>query len=614
MATPQNDYYEYVNGQWCRETPIPADQARWGSFNVLAEENKILQRKLCESDTGLIGKLYKNALTPPTTVSDTVSRLFNEVRENVIDVPSYLRMAGKLFTCGVGSLFHMCKSPDDKEPGTNVPQIFQSGLGLPDMSYYTDRKDLHEPYKTFLTKLCSLYGETIDSSAVFDFEASKALLHLTRVECRDPNATYNRMDATEVHAYLPEYFEALALPPMTYYIVQNPKLLVGLRKVLESMEVKTLREHLIICIALNFASLGPDTIANERFDFYGRLLNGQKERQARWKEALATVRQYLRDELGKLYVATYYPPEASAKCRSMIQDLIVALEQTIKESPWMAEATRAQALDKLARFGVKVGAPDEVVGVEGLWTGLDVAVTDLSTLALEWAKWDWREQECAKFYTPVNRRLWEMGAFEVNAYFHPTMNEIVFPAGILQRPFFGFDTYEENLGAIGVVIGHEMTHGYDDSGSEYNQFGELKQWWSDEDRAEFTERARTVEEHYGSLLFMGKPVNGKLTLGENIADIGGLKLALHALQSHYAGKSTDEMRPIYDRFFRAYATLWRMNITESCAHQMLVTDPHSPGFWRVNAALAHIPEFVETYGVMEGHGMYLAPEKRMSIW
>lgn len=613
-TAPNEDFYNYVNGKWCKETPIPDDQARWGSFNVLSEQNKQLQRNLCETDTGLVGQLYKNAMRTPTTVSPFLETLFARIRTTVVDVSTYQQMAATLFTMGVTSLFHVCKSPDDKNPDLNVPQLFQAGLGLPDMAHYTTRPELHAPYRAFLDELLALYGEIANTTAVFEFERAKAALHLTRTECRDPIATYNNMAAATVHAAFPDYFAALGLPTMDYYVVQNRKLLTDLPELLACTDPATLRDHLIVRTALAFATKGPDSIANAYFAFYGKLLNGQKERPARWKEALGTVKSLLRDELGRVYVAAHYPPAASETCRAMVADLISALGATLKECEWMSETTRQQALEKLGRFGVKVGSPEAVADISELWSGLDVATADSVVLAVEWSRWDWRTQECAKFYTPVDRRLWEMGAFEVNAYFHPTMNEIVFPAGILQQPFFGFDTYEENIGAIGVVIGHEMTHGYDDSGSQYNQFGELKEWWSATDRTEYEKRAAAVRDHYGSLEFMGKPVNGALTLGENIADIGGLKLALRALQSHYSGFSTAEMKPIYERFFAAYATMWRMNITESCAHELLVTDPHSPGLWRVNAALAHIPEFVEVYGVQPGDGMYLAPEKRMAIW
>lgn len=611
----RNDYYEYVNGEWCRKTAIPGDQFRWGTFNILAEENRELQRKLCEKDSGLVGQLYRVALKQPTRISSKLLELFCRINENVVDVKTYLSTVGMLCTYGVSSLFHICKLPDDKNPSLNVPQIFQSGLGLPDMSYYSERTDLHEPYKQFLYKLCQLYGQTVDVSAIFEFETANAKLHLTCTECRDPVKTYNRIEASEIHGLLPEYFNELHLPKdMQYYVVQNPELLTKLRSLLSTTSVKTLREYLIVRVALQFANYGPDDIVNERFQFYGNLLNGQKERQPRWKEALGVVRTYLCDELGKLYTDTYYSEESSTKCKSMISDLVVALEDALKESDWMTNETRLQALDKLRRFDVKVGSPDEMKSIKGLWKDLNLLDTDMVTLSLEWAKWYWRTQECAKFYTPVNRKLWEMGAFEVNAYYHPSMNEIIFPAGILQLPFFGFDTYEENIGAIGVIIGHEMTHGYDDSGSQYNQFGELKEWWNTEDRKEFEKRSKIIEEHYSSLTFMGKPVNGALTLGENIADIGGVKLALRALKKHYVDKTAEEMSVIYDRFFRAFATIWRNNISEGCAHQFLATDPHSPQYWRVNAVLCHIPEFLETYGVVEGDAMYLAPEKRMNIW
>uniref|UniRef100_A0A7S0ZB42 Peptidase M13 C-terminal domain-containing protein n=1 Tax=Timspurckia oligopyrenoides TaxID=708627 RepID=A0A7S0ZB42_9RHOD len=347
------------------------------------------------------------------------------------------------------------------------------------------------------------------------------------------------------------------------------------------------------------------------FGFHGKILNGQKTLDEQWKRALAKVESMIGDELGKLYVAKHFPLEKQKTCFEMIDNLKCALRDTLTELPWMSDSTKVQAHEKFERFGVKIGVPEEWHEIDGLWKDGIGPETSLTDLSIEYAQWDWETQEVAKFYTPPERKKWSMTPQTVNAYYSPRLNEIVFPAGILQMPFFGYDTFEENIGAIGVVIGHEMTHGFDDEGRKYNAYGELKDWWTAEDGAEFMERARAVEEHYAQQEYFGKKVNGKLTLGENIADIGGIKLALRALRKHYNGNVSKET---YERFFRAYALIWRMMIREEMAMKLLTIDPHSPSKFRINSALAHIEEFIETFDVKPNDGMYLSPERRMKIW
>lgn len=608
-SVARDDYDEYVNGEWKNSNSIPDDQVRWGSFSILSEDNRRRLREICETDTGLVGQLYAKAMSVPTSISPAALELLTLARG--IESPSdYLRLSGKLLTQAIPVCLHMCKSSDDKEPSKQPPHIMQAGLGLPDMSYYTPvRPELHEPYRAYISDICKLYGHEVDPVAVFDLESRLAKLHLTRVECRDSQLTYNRREWNEVHPLLPEFFDALGLPEMKHAIVQNPRLLENLNQTINDSPISALRDHLVFKIASSLAGRQTQEFVDRNFAFYGKLLNGQQKMDDLWKRALATVTFYLGDELGKLYVAKHFTEAQRAVCLDMIDKLIVALRTTLSELDWMSAETKAVAQQKIDMFEVKIGHPTKYHSIEGLWSaGLP---SDLTQTYLQWAQWDWTTQECALFYSDVDRELWHMRPQEVNAYYHPNMNEIVFPAGILQLPFFGYDTVEENLGAIGTVIGHEMTHGYDDEGRKYNPRGELQEWWSEADSAEFDKRAKVVEEHFSSLSFMGKPVNGKLTLGENIADIGGLKLALRALRLHYGG-DVDGMT--YDKFFRAYAAIEKMLSREEFAHRALVTDPHAPAKLRINAALAHVPEFYLTYDIREGDGMYLPPAQRMTIW
>lgn len=598
------NYFEHINGQWIAENPIPDDQVRWGSFMILRNENLERVKHLCESSDSHISKLYTTYNFLPMTISPYITDLLKQV-DSITNVSDCFELLGKLCKSQIFPFFIIDSLQDAKEPEMVVPGIFQSGLGLPDMSYYSERVDTHDKYKSYITDLMKLYGLTIDANTLFNFESRIATLHFTRTEQRDADLRYNKMQYKQLYELIPEIYDELGID-MQYVIVQNVKLLTNLRELLTTTPIEIVKDYMKFDIANTFSSHASVETDALHFEFYDKYLNGRKVQEPRWKRAVQFIQGAMQDDMSKLYEAVYFPKEKSAVCKEMIDDIRDTLADMLKNSVWMSEETKAVAAEKLARFNVKIGAPEVPEPCCSEFEDTTDFIVHLNTLK----NWNWRKT-CAEFYKPVNKNRWEMCAATVNAYFHPTLNEIVFPAGILQKPFFGFDTYEENIGAIGVVIGHEMTHGYDDEGSKYNQFGELKEWWSDADCAEFSSRAKVVEEHYSSKTFRGKPVNGKLTLGENIADIGGLKIALRALKTHYGNFITPD---IYKRFFTAYATVWRQNITDECAHQFLVTDPHSPTELRVNCALAHIPEFYTTYNVKEGDGMYLAPEKRMSIW
>ena len=615
---PGDDFNQYVNGEWLSKNSIPDDQNRWGSFMILREDNFMRCRDILEDPANkdtLVARLYRRAMATQEKLADSLVERLKHIQDHVKDGETFQTVAGELLQQGISSFCHVCKSEDAKNPNLRVPHIMQAGLGLPDMSYYTEREDLHEDYKQYIVKITKIFGYDVDAQAILDLEKKIAAMHMTRTDRRDPDKVYNKKDySSEVAPLLPQYFTALNLPhtKMSYVIVENPTLLDFLKDFLPTVAGTTLRDYLTFQVANKFASISTEEAIEAHFDFNGKKLNGNKVIDPRWKRAVNQVEKYIGDELGKLYVAKHFPMEKQKECLNMVDDLKDSLGETLKSSTWMSEETKKQALEKLNKFGVKIGVPEEWHSIDGLWpqqlTDESVALPDA---ALEWYKWDWEHEEVAKFYTPPERKLWHMTPQTVNAYYHPEMNEIVFPAGILQEPFFGLGSYEANVGAIGVVIGHEMTHGFDDQGRKYNSAGELKDWWTEADGSEFDARAKVVEEHYGSQLVLGKPVNGKLTLGENIADIGGLKLALRAARKHYGKDLTVEQ---YKRFFEAYALIWRMLIRDELALKFLTIDPHSPCHLRINAALAHIDEFYATFDVKEGNGMFLPKEKRMNIW
>ena len=626
---PADDFNLYVNGEWESQTKIPDDQTRWGSFMILREDNLKRLREILESDEMKgtpIQVLYVMASQPAATVPAGAAAALASVATGVTDAASYWRALATTMLSGQGrSVFlHICKSEDAKNPELRVPHVTQAPLGLPDKSYYTDRPELHPDYKAYIKEITALFGyDDVDADAVFELEKAVAEVFLTPTERRDPEKVYNKREWAEVAAALPDFVAALPhvdAAKMSYAVVENPALLAFLPQKVASTPAKTLRDHLVFMLADGLATRATEATLAAHFKFRGAKLQGQKEMDPAWKRGLAAVERYLGDELGKVYVARHFPAEKRTRCQAMVDDLKAALKETLENLEWMGPETKAQALEKLHRFGVKIGVPEEWHSVDGLWGGPEpgkmaatLAAGDMATAHAAWVAWDWAEQEVKKFYTPPERKLWHMTPQTVNAYYHPEMNEIVFPAGILQPPFFHGDKgYEVDVGAIGVVIGHEMTHGFDDQGRKYNAKGEMQDWWSEADSEEFKKRAKVVRDHYAAQKVLGLPVNGDLTLGENIADIGGLKLALKAACRHFGTATLTQAQR--ESFFTAYALIWRMLIRDEMAKKFLAIDPHSPTHLRINAALGHIPEWYETYAVTPEHKLFLTEEERMKIW
>ena len=605
-----NDFDEFVNSDWKTSHTIPDDRSRWGTFDIMQDQNLKRQKQLLESNPEtLVGKFYKLLMNTPTHISSKLTKLLLTLSA-VNSVDSYQRQAANLLTVGVSPLLHIYKGSDPKNPDLYVPNLVPTGIFLPDRDYYTDKPEIQEPAENYMIQLFTAYGYTLESTqanSLFLFERELARLHYTRAQRRDPDLRYNPRTYDQLVELLPEFFSNLGSCGLKTVIVSNTQYLEKLGQLLQATPPETLKNHLLFHVMNRYYNTGPDTLYQIGFNFHGKVLDGQQQPKPRWKRAISVVNSRVGDELGKLYAAKYFNADQQARCSELISFLTRAYGEIITEQSWMSPETKTAALDKLKKIGTsKVGIPSKWHSVEGLW---EEGFTDIFSAMYSWGEWDWKYQEVDKFYTAVDRDLWEMTPQTINAYYHPLMNEIVFPAGILQPPFFG-ESEISNFGAIGVVIGHEMTHGFDDQGSKYTADGKLEEWWSPTDREKFSALTKVVADYYSGLKVFDHSVNGQLTLGENIADIGGLKIALRGLRMKY-GELTDQQ---LDEFFRSYAQVWKILIRKQFALKLLTVDPHSPCKVRINGALAHIPEFQRLYKITSTDRLYLHSDQQMKIW
>jgi putative endopeptidase len=647
---PQDDFYTYANGGWVKRNPIPPDYARWGSFNELTEKNNDALHQIAEKaataapkeaskpkvekaasvDLQKVGDFYASGMDEKKIDAAQVKPLEDEFKrvDAMKDRADLVKEIGHLHSFGVGALFGFTSGQDDKNSTMVIAQAFQGGLGLPDRDYYTKEdeasKKLRDQYVAHVTKMFTLLGDSAETAAahakaVMQIETSLAKPARTRVELRDPQKNYNKMTQTDVQALTSDfswedYFKKIKLTEPGDINVGQPDFFKAANQVFSSVSLddwKTyLRWHLIHSTA---ATLSKDFV-NEDFSFFGKTLTGAQELKPRWKRVVAATDAELGEALGKLYVADYFPPEAKARALEMVNNLKEALADRIKTLEWMDEPTKQEALKKLAAFTVKIGYPNK-------WRDYSLLKIDRGPYVLNVVRGDSFEvdRQLKKIGKPVDRSEWGVTPPTVNAYYNPNLNEIVFPAGILQPPFFdpkADDTV--NYGGMGAVIGHEMTHGFDDQGRQYDAVGNLRDWWSSASAQSYTERSKAIVAQYASYEPLpGQHINGELTQGENIADIGGAKLAYMALQKALAGKPRPEKIDGFtpeQRFFLAFAQIWRNNQRPEDLRLRLNTDPHSPGRFRTNGPLSNMPEFAKAFNLPENCPMVRPSDQRVNIW
>ena len=637
-AVAQNDFYQYACGGWKKNNPLPNEYSRFGSFDKLGLSNLeqvnglIADIAAKQHKTGSIpqkiGDVYNLSMDTARRNAEGIAPVLPVLQEieNVTDKAQWSEVLGKAMDYG---LWAMYVDADAMNSSMNILNEYQAGFALSQKDYYVDEdehtKHIRAEYLKHVEKMFDLYGQANaaeKAATVLRLETRLAKAAFSNVELRDPIANYNKMSVEELQKLVPEvdwqvYFAGMNIAPDSLSVGQIRHLQeAGKMLAEESLEdMKTLFTWQVIDGSSDFLT---EEIFMQNFEFYGRILSGRQEPTPLWKRAVAMVNGTLGEAVGVMYVEKYFPEENKARMLDLVKNLQVALGERIQALEWMSDETKAKAMEKLNTFTVKIGYPDKWRDYTAL--EIDPKLTYYANIQRA-AKFE-QDYSLSFLGKPVDKDKWFMTPQTVNAYYNPATNEICFPAGILQYPFFDMNADDAfNYGAIGVVIGHEMTHGFDDQGSQFDKDGNLINWWTEEDRARFEERTKVMEEYFNAIeVAPGVYANGQFTLGENIADHGGLQVAYQAFCNNEKLKGENSKLGIVDgftpeqRFFLAYANVWAGNIRPEEVLQRTKSDPHSLGMWRVNGALPHIGAWYEAWNVTEESPMYLEPQKRVSIW
>lgn len=633
------DFYQYACGGWMKKHPLTNEYARFGSFDMLAENNReqlkglIVEIAAGQNEQGSIGQkigdIYNLAMDSVKLNADGIAPIQTDLDKiaSVKDKSEIVPLMATLAHSGVFPYFSFYVGADIMDSKSNLFQLYQGGIALGEKEYYLDNDDatvnIRNKYKEHIVKMFQLAGmdETAakkSMEAVMDIETRIAKVSFSAVEQRNPAANYHKMSLDELKKEIPgihwdAFLNGIGMKEVTELSVSQVEPIKEVEKIINSMPVEKQIAYMQWCLIDRAAGFLNDEMVAQNFDFYGKTLSGKQVNQPRWKRAVSTVNGVLGEAVGQMYVEKYFPAAAKERMVQLVKNLQTALGERIRNLEWMSDSTKAQAIEKLNAFYVKVGYPDKWRDYTDLHIEKDSYWANVKRATA--FELDYMLSKAGK---PVDRDEWGMTPQTVNAYYNPTTNEICFPAGILQYPFFDMNADDAfNYGAIGVVIGHEMTHGFDDQGRQFDKEGNLKDWWTEEDARRFEERAQVMVNFFDSIQVLpGLQANGSLTLGENIADHGGLQVAFQAFQNATKNaplSAKDGFTP-EQRFFLSYAGVWAGNIRDEQIRLQTKSDPHSLGRWRVNGALPHIAAWYDAFGIEEGDAMYLAPEQRVSIW
>jgi len=634
---PQDDLYRHVNGSWIAATPIPDDKARYGSFTVLAEAAEEAVRVIVErsqqaapgTEERKVGDLYTSFMDEHRLEelgTGPIDPLLGEV--DAVETPDdVIRLVGRFERLGLPGFVQLFVDNDPGDPESYVVFLEQSGLGLPDESYYREERfaDIRAKYREFVAAMFPLAGfaDAADrTDDVIALEKALAAVHWDNVATRDSQKTYNKMPWHDV-AVLAEgadlhlWWEAIGAPAGAFetVVVREPSFVTGLAELLRSQPVSAWKNWLRWQVIRGSAAYLTTALSATNFSFYGTALTGAPKQRERWKRGVSLVEGAMGEAVGRIYVQEHFDETSKAKMDDLVANLVEAYRQSITALDWMTDETRARALDKLDKFTPKIGYPVRWRDYSALTVDPEDLLGNVRAVASFQV-----DRELGKIGKPIDRDEWFMTPQTINAYYNPGFNEIVFPAAILQFPFFDADRdAAANYGAIGAVIGHEIGHGFDDQGSQYDGDGRLENWWTEADRAAFEERTKALIAQYDALVPTEVPdghVNGALTIGENIGDLGGLSIAWKAYLLSLDGQEP----PVVDglsgaeRFFLSWAQAWRMAIRPEEAARLLSIDPHSPTEFRCNQVVRNIDGFYEAFGVTEQDAMYLDPAERVAIW
>jgi len=634
---PGDDFHEYVDGAWLAKTEIPADKASYGVGYIVHEKNEDNVRIIIQeaaqieaplgSDEQKVGDMYASYLDWGTRNTLGLKPLADEMAvidtiHSASDLPTYF---GRALRFGYGSPMEYFQYADLKKPSDYAMYLLQGGLGLPEREYYFKEGEKSEnirvEYVKYVADMLALAGVTEPQAAagrIMALETRLAEQHMLKEETRDLNKLYNMYAVGDLPQLMPNFdwsafMKAAQFDSLDQIVVGMVDYTRALDSIISSTDIGTWKDYLRFHLLDATAAELSKELDDRRFAFRGTVMRGTTEQREDWRRGVSVVNDTLGEVVGKVYVSRHFPPAAKARMQELVDNLVKAYAASIKELDWMGEETKAQALDKLSKFTPKIGYPD-------VWRDYSAVTIDTNDLFGNYQRVSEAnyQREIARMHGPVDRIEWGMTPQTVNAYYSPALNEIVFPAGILQPPFFDMSADDAvNYGAIGAVIGHEIGHGFDDMGSTFDGDGVMRNWWTDEDKAEFKSRTDALTAQYGEFkVFDDLNVNGEFTLGENIGDLGGLSIALKAYQMSLGGKPAPVMDGFtgVQRVFIGYAQAWLSKSREEALRQQVGTDPHSPAKFRVNGVVRNVPEFYEAFDVKEGDALYLPPQERVKIW
>ena len=640
-VSPGDDFYQFANGTWLMKNPVPDDYSRYGSFEELREKNLEDLQTVMETATNnknavkgsniqKIGDFYASGMNTEkieqdglTPIKPYLDRI--EATKSLNDVQNMIVLLHKM---NITPLFNFFSEQDYKNSAMNIGWFYQGGLGLPDRDYYTDTSpqsdEIRKEYKSHMQRMFQLLGDSeehakANAETVMKIETRLAKSSMTLVEQRNPKIIYNPMSLQEFQRMAIQYnwvgyLSQMGVDPNCTLNIAQPKYFKEISIMVRQIPVKDWKTYLRWNLINETAEYLSADFENANFDFYGKFLSGTQTLQPRWKRVLNTTSQSLGEAVGQIYVEKYFPPEAKDRALDLVYNLKHAFAEHIKNLDWMSDATKVKALEKLDAFRIKIGYPEKWLDYSDLEINRDSYVNNiLNANAFE------VQRTLKKINKPVDITEWYMSPQTVNAYYNPGVNEIVFPAAILQPPFFNFKADDPvNYGGIGAVIGHEMTHGFDDQGRQYDKEGNLNDWWTKADEEKFNERTKLVIEQADNYTVLDTfKINGELTLGENIADLGGLTIAYTALQIAMQKNPTnpeiDGFTP-EQRFYLSWAQVWRTNIRRENQLLRLKTDVHSPAKYRTNGPVSNLPEFHKTFNVTDDQTLFRTPEEIARIW
>lgn len=633
---PGDDFFRYSNGGWMKNNPIPDEYSRWGSFNILGERNQEQIKTIIDEVVKRPGKgegrkiadFYNVAMDEQRIEKEGIAPLrpYLNSADKVKNFKDVMAEIAKMHKTGFAPIFAVGVQPDEKNSTMNIMGTYQAGLGLGNRDYYTDdnerSKMLRGEYQKHIAKMFGLVNGKTDNSdiakSIFELEKKLAETSLTMLEQRNPVATYNMLTVAELQKMCPainwtEYLKNIGIKDPGKINVTSLKYFRGISKIIESTPIDTWKNYLKWNYIRGFADYLNEKMVDEKFNFYGKIFSGSQVIQPRWKRALGTTSGALGEAIGKLYCEKYFPPKAKARMLELVKNLRSAFDERIQGLTWMSDNTKKIARDKLASMSVKIGYPDKWKDYSKLNVSSSNSYLQNAVNAEQFAFEDMMS-ECNK---KVDNTKWYMTPQTVNAYYSPNSNEIVFPAGILQPPFFFIDGDDAiNYGGIGGVIGHEMTHGFDDQGCQYDKNGNLNNWWTEEDSKRFKEKTQVLVEQFNKYDVLGEKVNGELTLGENIADLGGITLAHTALTNLQKGKNIEKIDGFTQeqRLMLSWSQVWRSNTRDEEALRRLKDDVHSPAEARVNGLMPNLPFFQSAFNVKPGDKLYRPTEEQAVIW